>query len=69
MPPPKLTADDGPALRIERNERGQATRVFVGDTEITHLVVRVGCNTTLRGTTVEVVLTPNTLPPSLGLPQ
>lgn len=43
-------------LRIECDAFGRAVRVFVGPLEVTHLVARMQTNTTINGTTTEVVL-------------
>jgi hypothetical protein len=65
-----MPKDPKPAeLRVHRNEGGLAIRVYVDDVDVTHLVARVQSNTTLIGTTLEVVLTERLQPPSLGLPQ
>ena len=56
-------------MRVEHNDSGQAVRVYIDNIDVTHLVARVQSNTTLLGTSQEVVLTHRLTPPSLGLPQ
>lgn len=55
MPAPAACRRDD--LRIERNAFGEPVRVFIGPLDVTPLVARVQTNTTLTGTTTEVVLT------------
>ena len=57
--PAAARASDAPGLQIEHDALGRAVRVFIGPLDITHLVARVGTNTTMLGTRVEVVLSAN----------
>ena len=49
-------------LRVTHNEAGQALRVYI---DVTHLVARVQSNTSMHGTTQEVVLVQRLQQPSL----
>lgn len=51
------SGDRLPKLRLQYDALGRPIRVFIDALEVTHLVARVQSNTTMQGTTTEVVLT------------